>query len=72
MTLFIAEVPNLRAADWYWSLGPLVLGHTERISNLFPFYLLSESELCFILKNGQVLSVTSAYDSVLTHVYYYI
>uniref|UniRef100_A0A3Q0SLA2 FERM and PDZ domain containing 4 n=1 Tax=Amphilophus citrinellus TaxID=61819 RepID=A0A3Q0SLA2_AMPCI len=33
---------------------------------LFPFYLLSESERCFILKNGRILSVTSLYDFLLT------
>ena len=51
-------------------MGHLVLGRTERINNLhyFRFYLLSESERCFILKNDQILTVTSVYGSLLTRV----
>ena len=37
----------------------------------FPsFYLLSETERCFILKIDRILFVTSAYGSLLTHLYY--
>ena len=63
-----SPIPGPR--DRYRSVGHLVPGRTETIKNLhyLRFYLLSESERCFILKNDQILSVTSVYDSLLTHV----
>ena len=56
------------APSWgggYQSVGHLVPGRTERINNLhyFRFIYYLSPERCFILKNDQILSVTSVYDA---------
>lgn len=49
MNLSGTVVPNSQAADWHQSVGWLVPGCT------MPFYLSSDSERCFILKNNRSL-----------------
>ena len=64
-----SEVPNPWAVDRYRSVGHLVPGRTEKINNLHYFrfiYYLSLNDVLFWKMTR--LSVTSVYDSLLTHV----
>lgn len=60
-------VPNTEAADQYQAVGH-TRPHRGNKLTFFLFYLSSVSEQCFILKDDRILSITSVYDSCLTHV----